>query len=367
LDEKPKKKVVEEHVNKKLSSPFDLSCALAAKLSGVTVQTKIHDISIKDPEFHKLSPAHTLPILETEKGTIWQSGAIARYLASVGTNKEARGTGLYAAQVDQVIDFVNSNSRDLLDFTRALAEGKKLGKIEQKAADTQLEKLNQVLGHILDVNTFLAGDRLSIADTHVFAIYRWLMVSHYEPEDRKKIKSITRWFTCLVNQKIVKDVVGDIKLKEKKVIKIESKFNLEEWKRTYMNSTSEESTKYFWANLDVKCNSVWIATFKHNEDLKGLELYVVGNKLGGMQQRMQDFAKTTFGVMCIVGTEAAPEIACLWVYENKQVPTEIQSEIDYPMFDWTRCDWQKDKELVNQYLKAENVNGKAVLDSRTFR
>jgi hypothetical protein len=134
-----------------------------------------------------------------------------------------------------------------------------------------------------------------------------------------------------------------------------------------MNSKADESIKYFWANLDIKCNSIWVATFKHNEDLKGLELYVVGNKLGGMQQRMQDFSKTTFGVMCIVGTEAAPEIACLWVYENKQVPTEIQNEIDYPMFDWVRMDWGKDKELVNQYLTAENIQGKVVLDSRTFR
>jgi len=172
----------------------------------------------------------------------------------------------------------------------------------------------------------------------------------------------------MLNQPNVKAVVGEIKLKEKKEKKIESKFNLEEWKRIYMNSTAEESIKYFWANLDVKVNSVWVANFKHNEDLKGSEIYMIGNKLGGIQQRQQDFSKTTFGVLCIVGDEKAPEITCLWVYESKQVPKEIQEEIDYPMFEWHRCDWGKDKELINGFLaQGEKVNGKALLEGRTFR
>jgi elongation factor 1-gamma len=364
-----KKKKDEDNVNRKLSSPYDLKCALAAKFGNVTIEVKPHDVSItKDPEFQKKTPTHTLPLLETDKGTVWQSGAIARFFASVGTNKDLRGTGLHAAQVDQIMDFVESNSRDVGELIHAIGQGKKLGKIEQKAADTQLEKLNTVLGHLLDVNTFLAGDRLTLADVHVFALYRWLFVSFWEPEDRKKIRSLTRWFTTMLNQKQVKDVVGEIKLKEKKIAKVESKFNMEEWKRIYMNSPTDESIKYFWANLDVKINSVWVCHYKHNDDLKGLELYVVGNRLGGMQQRQQDFAKTTFGVMLIVGTETAPEITCLWVYESKQVPKEIQDEIDYPMFNWTRADWGKDKDMVNEYLKAEgNVGGKKVLDARTFR
>lgn len=367
-EEEKKKKKGEEVVNKKYASGFDLKCILTAKFAGldIDIQAKEPGTFTKDEEFKKKSPVGTFPVLETKEGTIWQSGAIVRYLA--GSDKNLRGTGVYAAQVDQIIDFVDSNFNDVFAMLHMLLSGKKVGKLEQKAADTQIEKVTQVLGHILEVNTYLAGERLSIADLTVFSYFRFLYVLVWEPEERKKYRALTRWFQSISTHKIVKEVVGEIKLKEKKEKKIESTFNLEEWKRTYMNSEHKEACEYFWAKLDVKVNSIWIANFKYNEDLKGQELYVVVNKLRGVQQRLQDFSKTTFGVMAIIGEEKAPEITCLWVFENKAVPKEITEETDYPMFEWIRMDWKKDKTLVEDYLRQKDtITGKTILDSKTFR
>jgi len=274
----------------------------------------------------------------------------------------------HAAKVDQVIDFVESNFEHVNVMIDLLLNGKKVGKIEQKAAETQLEKLNGVLGQILDENTYLAGNRLTLADLVVFSHYRWLFVLLWEAEDRKKARSITRWFQSVSTHKLVKEVVGEIKLKEKKVAKIESKFNMEEWKRFYMNNPFETSAKWFWDNLDVKVNSVWIANYKYNEENKGKESYLVLNQLGGIKQRLEPFTKTTFGVMALVGSEQAPEITCLWVYENKQVPKEIQEESDYPMFDWIRCDWKNDKAQVEEFLKASGtIGGKNIVEAKIFR
>jgi len=370
-EEDPKKKKKDEEViNKKFFNPYDLKCLLIAKFAGVEVElvpSKPGETN-KTPEFVKLSPSGTFPLLSTEKGAIWQSGAIAKYFANSSKNTDLRGDGIHAAQVDQLCEFVESNWSDVGAMIRLLVEGKKVGKNEEKAAQTQLEKVNAVIGHILDVNTYLCGDRLSIADLTVFAHYRWLFVLLWEAEERKKVRSITRWFQSIANHKLVKEVVGEIKLKEKKEKKIESKFNMEEWKRVFMNSPAEESIKWFWDHLDVKVNSVWIANYKYNDDLKGQESFMVMNKLGGVVQRLEDFRKTTFGVLCIVGPENASEITCMWVYEEKIVPKEISAETDYEMFDWVRIDWGKDKAKVNEYLTQKGtIGGKAIVEVKNFR
>jgi len=365
-----KKKPTEEFVNKKYLSPFDLKCVLTAKFAGLDVEIKPCEYGVfnKTEEIKKLTVTGTFPVLQTKEGSVWQSGSIVRYFANAGKDKFLRGTGVYSAQVDQIIDFIDSNFGDIHAVTHLISTGKKIGKIEQKACDTQLEKVTQVLSHILEVNTFLAGERLSIADLTVFSYFRPLFVFIWEQEERKKHPALTRWFQSISNHKIVKETVGEIKLKEKKEKKIESSFNMEEWKRVYMNSTAEESTAWFWSKLDVKVNSIWISHFKHNDDLKGLELYVVMNRLGGVQQRLQDFSKTTFGVMAVVGEESAPEITCLWVYESKIVPKEISEETDYPMFEWHRMDWKKDQAQVEEYLKQSvSIGGKKILESKIFR
>lgn len=347
----------------KHTNPFECASVLAGKYSELDYETVELDIVEDAEEIKKLSHFGQLPVLATKEGNIWQSGAISRYFADNGKNKTLRGTGSYAAQVDQVIEFINNNVKDILAI-----KGKKAGKLEVKAAETQFELLNSFFENVLEVNTYLVGDRFSLADLVVFCHYRWHFVHGWEPEERSKIPNITRWFLSVASQKKVKDTLGEHKLKEKKEVKIESKFNMEEWKRFYMNNKPEDSIKYFWDNLDVKCNSVWISTFKYNEDNKGLDLFIVNNKVAGIQQRAQEFHKIAFAVMAVVGEESAPEITMLWVWEDKRVPQSYQDEIDYPLFDWQRCDWKKDRELVNSYLaQTDSINGKKILDVRTFR
>jgi len=172
----------------------------------------------------------------------------------------------------------------------------------------------------------------------------------------------------MANQKLVNDVVGEVKLKVKKEKKIESNFNMEEWKRTYMNKDPRgESIPYFWKNLDVRVNSIWFADYKHSNELSQ-ELYKTGNFVGGVVQRSQPFNKSIFGVLLITGEETKQHVTCLWVYESKNVPQEIQSEIDYEMFDFKRADWKNDKDKIEAYLAQDKeIDGKKILDKKIFR
>jgi len=134
-----------------------------------------------------------------------------------------------------------------------------------------------------------------------------------------------------------------------------------------MNNPPDSYIDYFWKNLDVRANSVWIANYKYPEELKKPS-YITGNLLGGVQQRAQPFNKTTFGVLLMTGTEQQQFLTCVWVFENaKGVPKEIQETIDYEVFDWKRVDWKEDREKVNLYLKSKNdstiqIDGKPILD-----
>jgi elongation factor 1-gamma len=315
-----------------------------------------------------LNPQGTCPALKTSEGVLTQSSAISRFLV----DSKLKGTGFQAAQVDQIIDFVVSElSGAAATLTSDAFHGTKSNKADLKTGGAQLDKITAYLNSLLVENTFLLGHQMTFADIFVATRLAILFEKLWEPEYFDNLKPVKRWFKTIAAQPNVKKVLGDIKLKEKKSKVVESNFNLEEWKRVYMNSTFEEASAYFWKNLDPRANSVWIAEYKYSVDFKGDPLYKTANLLSGQSQRAQPFAKFTFGILTIVGDEddnGERHITCCWVYENTKFPEEIKTDsIDYDMFEWKRADWKKDKELIEQYLKCESIGGKKVLESKVFR
>jgi len=197
--------VVEQEDSDKLVSPYDIKCVLAASYAEVEIQTKPIEVGDgkynKSEEYSKKSPTKSVPCLELKEGFIWESNAIMRYFASVGKNKNLLGTGFYAASVNQIIDFVESSWHEVNPLITSIYTGKKPNKAEVKVAETALTKIIGVLGNILEDNTFLVGERVSLADIHVFSNFKLLFEKHYEAEDRVKMRSFTRWFTTMANQK----------------------------------------------------------------------------------------------------------------------------------------------------------------------
>jgi glutathione S-transferase len=360
--------VKESEHSGKFPSPFDCYCALAARYAGVELEFNEIDIAEKEHQeesFMKKTPVGTVPVLEVEgKGTIWESNAIATYLSSIGNNKILRGEGFHAAQVDEVVDMISQKFSHVVPLVHHVQGTKKLTKPEMKDVETALQNLLVILGGILDKETFVAGTRhISLADLAVFSRFRLLFEKHWEPEEREKLpKSFVRWFNTISQQEEVVEVCGKTKLKEKVEKKIESKFNLEDWKRTYMNNGPDVFLDYFWKNLDVRVNSIWFADYKYSNELT--VSYKSGNLLGGVQQRMAPFNKTTFGVLLMTGTEEAQHLTCLWVFESKTVPKDVVEGIDYEVFDFKRADWKDDKEKVNLYLKAKKVEDNVVIDGK---
>merc|ERR1711872_563041 len=72
----------------------------------------------------------------------------------------------------------------------------------------------EALDSVLLKKTFLVGERLSLADL-VACVTLLPAFSHVlDNTARNKLRHVTRWFNTIINQALVKSVIGDIKLCE---------------------------------------------------------------------------------------------------------------------------------------------------------
>jgi len=245
-------------------------------------------------------------------------------------------------------------------------------KPEIKSMDDAIAVFMPYLENLLEENTFLCGNFITLSDINTAVLLRHLFEVHFEDSDRKKYRNVTRWFNTMINQKEVKSVLGAIKLKEAKK-EVVSTLDMETWKRFYMNNPHKESTEYLWKNIDIKVNGFFICEYKDFEELKGKKLYLVRNLANGMKQRAQDLcSKNSFGTILITGTEDADQtIKILWLFESKSVPKIVVDELsDYDSFTWRAVNWKKDsdKKEIEAFLHQDQpIAGLQVIDNRVFR
>ncbi len=120
----------------------------------------------KTDAFKAKNPLGKVPVLETPHGSLFESGAIARYVARLRADTNLLGASNFQqGQVDQWIDFVTNEvepARGILLYPilgyltyndKANTEGKK----------ELTNALNVVNQHLLN-NTFLVGNAVTLAD-----------------------------------------------------------------------------------------------------------------------------------------------------------------------------------------------------------
>jgi len=57
------------------------------------------------------------------------------------------------------------------------------------------------LNELLEENTFISGNFVTIADINITILLKPLFEVHFESDDRKKYRNVTRWFNTMSNQK----------------------------------------------------------------------------------------------------------------------------------------------------------------------
>jgi elongation factor 1-gamma len=384
--------------------PDSWKVLVTAKYAGVQV-----DFQAQEKIEAEKSPLERPPVLETKEGHLFETAAIARYIARVG--KKLYGNNEFeAGSIDQWIEF----SATQIELPGAVWVFPILGYIPHNAAAVQKAKGDvrralDILNKHLASRTFLVGERISLADIIVGISLVQLFEHALETGFRKGAPNVQRWAATLYNQPEFKAVLGrDIKFcdkaaapkeyvapepakpqqqqekkeaapkKEAKPKKKEeaeddegadeesfeepkkknpldflppSSLNLDEWKRTYSNEddTRGVALPWFWNKLDKQGWSLWFGEYKYNSELQ--KVFMTCNFVNGYIQRLERLRKYGFGSFVIFGDEGALEIATVFLVRGQELPAEMIEAEDTELYTWRKlnADDAKDREIVTDF------------------
>ncbi|XP_034116573.1 elongation factor 1-gamma [Drosophila albomicans] len=192
---------------------------IAAQYSGAKVKVAENFTfgeTNKSEQFLKKFPSGKVPAFETADGKyLSESNAIAYFLAT----EQLRGgkCPFVQAQVQQWISFADNeivpvSCAWVFPLLGILPQQK--NSTAKQDAELVLQQLNKKL---IDA-TYLAGERITLADIVVFSSLLHLFESVLEPSVRSAYPSLTRWFLTILNQPQVQAVLKDYKLCEKALV-----------------------------------------------------------------------------------------------------------------------------------------------------
>eukprot|EP01113_Clastostelium_recurvatum_P050073 TRINITY_DN93_c0_g1_i1.p1 TRINITY_DN93_c0_g1~~TRINITY_DN93_c0_g1_i1.p1 ORF type:complete len:423 (+),score=165.19 TRINITY_DN93_c0_g1_i1:83-1351(+) len=383
---------------------------IAAKYVGakVTVNSIKMGEENKTPEFLKKNPFGKVPVMDTPEGPIFESNAIARYVARSGDNSLYGANAYEAAQVEQWME-ATSSELDLPAMAWLLPIFGMIPNNPQATAKAQqdVKKFLAILDNHLLTRTYLVGNGISLADIVVFCHLTHLFTKVIDTEARKPLVNLTRWFVTLQNQPNFKEVTGEITLcakaevapaapkkeeKPKAAPKAEAKkeekpkpaakpkkdeeddgeenyadeepkaknpldllpkstFIMDEWKRVYSNQdTRSQALPWFWQNLDKAGYCMYWCDYKYNTELS--KVFMTSNLVGGFFQRLEKLHKYAFGSMLILGEEPKLALHGVWLFRGSEIPADMTACDDSEHYTWTpvKLDDENQKRLVEDYF-----------------
>jgi len=229
---------------------------------------------------------------------------------------------------------------------------------KRNVEDSQKATLKAV--HVLEehllVNTYLVGERLTLADLFTVGIMARGFQYFFDAKWRAENSNVARWYETVYNQPIYSSITKPLELIEtaienkpppkpkdaapkkeqskkeqpkKEAAKPKAKevddeeeeeapqqpkakhpiealgrptFVLDDWKRKYSNEeTREVALPWFWENLKWDEYSLWRVDYKYNEELSPM-VFMTSNLIGGFFTRLEGSRKYIFGAASVYAT-----------------------------------------------------------------
>lgn len=149
----------------------------------------------RSKEYLQKHPAGKIPVLEDGDFTLWESGAIIRYLARKENSSVYPEDIKAQAVVDQWLDFGSLHIMSAMGrvlFNKIMAPKFNLD-VDEKSLQCGyefLERFCPIVDEQLGKNTFLAGDTISLADFNMLAALDPCEVIEF---DVKRFANIAKW------------------------------------------------------------------------------------------------------------------------------------------------------------------------------
>lgn len=182
---------------------------IAAQYSGVSVKVApdfVFGETNSSDSFLQKFPSGKVPAYETKDGKyLTESNAIAYYVAS----EQLRGTNdFHRAEVQSFLSFADNELLPAVQgWTFPIIGIVPYNKNNVERAKEELRRGLTVLNDRLLKQTFLVGERVTLADVVVFATLLHAYEYVLDPAFRTPFGAVTRWFTTVMNQPQVLAVV----------------------------------------------------------------------------------------------------------------------------------------------------------------
>ncbi|KAE8155553.1 hypothetical protein BDV40DRAFT_118287 [Aspergillus tamarii] len=337
----------------------------------------------KSAEYTKLSPLGKIPAFEGANGyTLSESIAIAVYVTSQNEKTTLLGkTKQDYASILRWLSFVNAEVlprfgawyRPLLGL-----DGYNKKNVEE-ASKAALKNISVLEKH-LTANTYLVGERITLADIFGASLLTRAFATVLDKKFRSENPAVTRWFQTIANQPYFKAVVENPVLvdevikytppkKEEKPKKeaapapaAEPKpegeqkkpkhplealgkpdFILDDLKRTYSNEdTRPVALPWFWQNLKTEEYSLWKVDYKYNNELK--LTFMANNLIGGFHARLEASRKYLFGAQSVYGTNYDCVIRGVFLVRGQEFKPAFDVAPDWESYDFEKLDPSKEED-----------------------
>jgi glutathione S-transferase len=151
------------------------ACSMSCHIAFEEAQLKFEPLVSKWDEIVKLNPMHAVPVLVLEDGKVLsQNIAILLHIANQAPQADLlpkAGTWEY----DQCVQWLSWVASDLHPAFSPLFNDQ-LPEDQRKAGELKVQRLLAVAEEQLAGKNFLLGNRLSVADCYLFAVYGWCKV-----------------------------------------------------------------------------------------------------------------------------------------------------------------------------------------------
>ncbi|RYO81745.1 hypothetical protein DL763_008483 [Monosporascus cannonballus] len=394
-------------------NPRTTAILAVAKANGLDLDVVEVDTTNPTPEFLQVNPLSKVPtFVGTDGYVLTECIAIAIYITSQNEKTTLLGkTKQDYASILKWMSFFNTEVLPKLGawYRPLLGWDPYNKKAVDDAAKATEKTLSVVEEHLLH-NTYLVGERITLADLFAASIVSRGFQFFFDKEWRAKHPNAARWYETVYNQPIYADAAAPFELLEKPALtnvppKKEEKpkkqekpkpaaapaaeeepapapkpkhpldhlprsaFPLDDWKRFYSNNDEDASMKWFWENVPFSDYSIWRVEYKYNDELT--LTFMSNNLIGGFNNRLEASRKYLFGSASVYGENNDSVIQGAFVIRGDDYKPVFDVAPDYESYEFIKLDptnpddrafvesmWTWDKPVVKDGKEYKHASGK---------
>ncbi|KAJ9157115.1 EEF1-gamma domain-containing protein [Coniochaeta hoffmannii] len=403
------------------ANPRSTAILAVAKANNLDLETVVVDTANPTPEYLKYNKLGKVPTFVGADGYVLsECMAIAIYVTSQNEKTTLLGkTKQDYASILRWMSFFNTEVLPAMGaWYRPLLGKDAYNKKAVEDASAKALKAISVAEEHLGNNTYLVGERITLADLFSVGIIARGFEFFFDTKWRQQYPNVARWYETVYNQPIYSAVAPKFNLldtpkltnvapKKAEQPKKEAKkaapkaaapkaaeeedekpaepkpkhpcdllpratFPLDEWKRQYSNLDTPEALKWFWENVNFNEYSLWKVDYKYNDELT--MTFMSNNLIGGFNNRLEASRKYLFGCASVYGENNDSVIQGAFLIRGDDYKPVFDVAPDYESYEFTKLDPTKpeDKDFVElqwSWDRPITVNGKEYkhADGKVFK